>query len=419
MVALPTPTAALKRSLFTPRTLTQTLALAGSLLLPALSLADSSSDRLAQPPLTSALAQQSLLLDITQAGNRLVAVGERGHVLYSDDKGQHWQQADVPSRSALTAVFFSDSQHGWAVGHDGLILASTDGGAHWHKQLDGKDINQLQLDVARQQLAALQQTLADSADPDQQETLELAIEEAEYAVEDAVSATEDGPGAPLLDIWFANAQHGFVVGAYGTLLRTQDGGSSWQSVANGPDNPDRLHLNAINATTSGQLLIAGEAGSLFRSSDHGDSWQTLDSPYEGSFFGISQSQTNGVLLYGLRGHAFHSADNGDNWQAINSTSQTSYFSSTRLADGSVLLVGGNGSLSHASSSQPQLQPLKKRERRPLSGLVALDDRLVLIGAGGISSRALPPALLSETARSAEKPTLAAHKPGNSNPQEAL
>ena len=76
-------------------------------------------------------AAQSLLIDIARAGERLVAVGERGHVLYSDDSGQRWIQAPVPVSVMLTAVWFLDAQHGWAVGHDGMIIATDDGGASW------------------------------------------------------------------------------------------------------------------------------------------------------------------------------------------------------------------------------------------------------------------------------------------------
>ena len=38
---------------------------------------------------------RSLLLDVTAAGDRLVAVGEYGTVLYSDDGGKGWRQAHV------------------------------------------------------------------------------------------------------------------------------------------------------------------------------------------------------------------------------------------------------------------------------------------------------------------------------------
>ena len=68
-------------------------------------------------------AASSLFLDLAMAGSRIVAVGERGQVLLSDDQGATWRQAkSVPTRTMLTAVFFADREYGWAVGHDETIL---------------------------------------------------------------------------------------------------------------------------------------------------------------------------------------------------------------------------------------------------------------------------------------------------------
>ena len=52
-------------------------------------------------------AVKSLLLDVAKAGSRLVAVGERGHILVSDDNGQTWQQKPVPVNQMFNAVHFS------------------------------------------------------------------------------------------------------------------------------------------------------------------------------------------------------------------------------------------------------------------------------------------------------------------------
>ena len=76
------------------------------------------------------LADQSMLLDITRAGDSLVAVGERGHVVTSTD-GKTWTQAEhVPTRSTLTTVF-SVGDRLWAGGHDAVILTSADRGKNW------------------------------------------------------------------------------------------------------------------------------------------------------------------------------------------------------------------------------------------------------------------------------------------------
>jgi hypothetical protein len=83
----------------------------------------------------SELATSALLLGITEAGDRLVTVGEYGHILYSDDRGETWVQAEnVPTRITLTAVSFANDQEGWAVGHDAVILHTSDGGTTWERQ---------------------------------------------------------------------------------------------------------------------------------------------------------------------------------------------------------------------------------------------------------------------------------------------
>ncbi len=80
------------------------------------------------PATESALASQSLLLDISPIGQeQLVAVGQHGHILLSSD-GEQWQQANVPVQSTLTSVYFLNDLLGWAVGHDATILHSQDGG---------------------------------------------------------------------------------------------------------------------------------------------------------------------------------------------------------------------------------------------------------------------------------------------------
>ena len=71
----------------------------------------------------SDMASEALLLDVASAGSRLVAVGEFGHVLLSDDKGTSWRQAaSVPTRNTLVGVTFLDNQTGYAVGHAATIL---------------------------------------------------------------------------------------------------------------------------------------------------------------------------------------------------------------------------------------------------------------------------------------------------------
>lgn len=340
------------------------------------------SDALAERAMVSPLTRHSLLTDLDQVGNKLIAVGERGHILISEDSANSWQQMSVPVRVTLTASYFINEQLGWVVGHDGVVLHTSDGGKHWRKQLDGALANQLMLRHTQLLLAQGEATMQ-AAGPEQLDALEEHLEDLIVAVEDAESFIAEGASRPFLDVWFRNKNEGFIVGAFGLILRTTDGGESWLPWTEQIDNPDILHLNAIRSVGE-CLYIAAEAGFLFRSDDNGKSWTTLDSPYDGTFFGLVGVGEHALIAYGLRGNAFISYDQGNNWASINTGINASLFGATRLDDGSVVLVGdggfslqvnANGQTSHLSQSATKL---------PLSAVINQSDSgLLSVGLGGI------------------------------------
>jgi len=234
------------------------------------------------------LAHRALLLDAVSVGDRICAVGERGHVLFSADNGRNWRQVKVPTRSTLTGVTFYDKHLGWAVGHDGVILRTRDGGNLW--------------------------------------------ERVRYAPDD---------DCPLLDVWFQDDRRGFAIGAYGLCLRTADGGTSWTPIHISEDD---WHLHHMAQSASGRLYIAAEAGQIYRSDDGGDSWITLPSPYDGSFFGVMPLENDALMVFGLRGHVFRSEDAGDHWQQVPTGTVATLADGVRLADGRILLAGLAGTL---------------------------------------------------------------------------
>ena len=92
-----------------------------------------------------------------------------------------------------------------------------------------------------------------------------------------------------MDVWFQDAAQGWAVGAFGTLVTTENGGQHWVNQEKVLDNPDEFHLNAITGDGKGRVFIAGEGGVMFRSLDGGLSWEALEPFYEGSWFGVVYS----------------------------------------------------------------------------------------------------------------------------------
>ena len=232
------------------------------------------------------LAALGLLLDVVNAGDKLVAVGAHGHVVISRDNGSTWTQSLTPTRALLTGVAFPDNEHGWAVGHDGVILATGDGGLTWHHQDNGQSLDTV-----------------------------------------------------LLDVLFLDATHGFAVGAYGRFLSTTDGGLHWTA---GKPSPDEVHFNRITAGPDGYLYLAGESGTLQVSTDSGKSWSKVAVPYDGSLFGILPLKNGRIVAYGLRGHILRSDDHGANWEPENSDVKVLIMGGTRLKPGAIVLGGQGG-----------------------------------------------------------------------------
>jgi len=322
-----------------------------------------------EPAIQAPLADESLLLDVTEHQDGFVAVGSRGHVLLSEN-GRDWRQAQsVPVQATLTRVT-SYGRRLWAVGHDAVVLSSSDGGENWFIQ---------------------------HRDPEAQE--------------------------PLLDVLFINPNEGFAIGAYGRFMTTADGGINWEShrltdrvtseaidwaalarqqggletiseeFQDGADaDPEarvnkgcyefgECHLNAILQTGADELMIAAEAGYGFRSVDEGETWEAFRFPYPGSMFGLV-GQSECVLAFGLRGHVQKSCDFGSSWDEVPTDSEQTLMGGDVRPGGTAILVG-------AAATRVTLTPGGRMDVKAdrlgsdYAAVVVTDGGLLLVGENGV------------------------------------
>jgi len=227
-----------------------------------------------RPAVKTTAAALAPMLGATRAGKRLVAVGDFGIVLLSDDEGRSFRQAaSVPVSSTLTAVAFADDKHGWAVGHWGVILYTADGGENW-----------------------------------------------------SIQRIDTGEDRPLFSVHFFDAREGIAVGLWSLVLRTRDGGKSWESLEM-PAPPEGgrgdRNLFRIFASPQGSLFVAAERGAVLRSDDRGDTWRYLNTGYKGSFWSGIALGDGTLLVAGLRGTLYRSVDDGKTWQNVPTGSKSS------------------------------------------------------------------------------------------------
>ena len=270
------------------------------------------------------------LVGLTHAGPRLIAVGDYGVIVLSDDAGATWRQARaVATRELLTAVTFVDANRGFAVGHGGTILRTDDAGESWMRVREAPD------------------------------------------------------EGPLLAVWFEDARHGIAVGAFGVAIETRDGGTRWTRVAVGEGDLRDRHLNGIVALGDATLLITAEAGALFRSGDGGHSWSLQKVPYNGSLWGGLALRDGAVLVFGMRGHVLRSDDQGRTFTDIPSGTNQSLTAGAQRADGTIVLVGLGGTIAQSIDGGRAYEVTVRPERQTFTALVEAASGLVLTATTGV------------------------------------
>lgn len=314
--------------------------------------------------LMSARATSAVLLSIKKSGDRIIAVGERGTVLYSRDRGGRWRQGQVPTSVTLTNVSFSPAGVAWAVGHGGMILRSADAGARWGKLLDGARAAEIEYAAARA-----------GGDPER--------------LAGAERLRADGPDKPFFDLYFWDEDHGLVVGAYGLIFATADGGRNWRSLMDVSANPDGKHLYAIERVGD-DLYIAGEQGLLLKSADFGRSFKKLDSPYQGTWFGaLGLGKSGAMVLYGLRGHAYISGGGGQAWRQLDLGKDLTVTAALAMADGAIVLGDETGRVLRSTDGGAHFEALPLADASYVAGMVeAGPGNLVLVGPRGVRQVAL-------------------------------
>ena len=330
-----------------------TLAVLAALVTGAWAVPDKSPrDVLDTPALMSTLAAHSLVNGLTLAGQRVVAVGQRGHVLLSDDQGKSWQQASVPVSSDLVAVSFPSAEHGWAVGHDGVVLASSDSGRNWVRQLDGRTMG-----------AALVQYYTASGD-------------AKWLAE-AQRFASQGAENPLLDVWFDDANNGIVVGAFGLAMRTADGGKTWQPLMHATDNPKALHLYAVRRV-GGELYIAGEQGLLLKLDRASGRFTAVTIPYQGTLFGVVGNE-RAVVAFGLRGNVVRSTDHGRTWAAVPTGVTVGLTAATLDESGRIVLTSQAGHVLVSGDDGATFTQLKAERALPAAAVTRAGAGTLVVG----------------------------------------
>lgn len=231
-------------------------------------------------------AQPQGFYDVHSAdGNTVWAVGNGGRVFRSVNGGATWAQF-FPSSNTLRAVQAIGTAV-WVAGDSGKVYRSTTFGETW-------------------------------------ETLSLA-----------------SPSTHFTALQFLDNQVGFLIGSNGTILKTTDGGATWNS-----KTPASLaNFNALSFRDDQVGFVVGKNGKVQRTIDGGETWTEVNHRAwdDKEIFSVS-AKGNLVYLTGEDGLAFKSTDGGNTWIALNfkTDSRSNVTGVFIQSPDSVFFIGGGG-----------------------------------------------------------------------------
>lgn len=248
----------------------------------------------------------------------IVITGQKGLAIKSSDKGQTWQKLETGTKRDLLSVAFPTAQSGIAVGDFGTMIRTEDGGTTWSK-------------VELPSNFQLPEEFAEIVQPGDVLLYDVAFATPEqgWVVGEfgVIFTTADGGKTWLMQespvettlfgVYFADTQNGWATGIEQVMLRTSDGGQTWRELKVAGDNKGFV-LGIYDVAVRGTVGWAiGDSGLLLRTTDGGETWTQVELPIRlaGNWFrGIGLSPGTSGIIVGSEGEIL--VTNGDSYREL-------------------------------------------------------------------------------------------------------
>ena len=178
-------------------------------------------------------------------------------ILATTDGGARWHAQTVPAGvDSLKAVQFIDDETGWAIGTPGVVLRTTDGGSTWKRSRLAPQANPLDLDFVDGKYGWVCGTIG------------LGGNFGYHTVNGGLTWTRESiPGDVSSAVDFIDRKHGYRVGDSGLVAATSDGGKTWNFL---PTSAPSSYLFDVRMWGDGTGYVVGQFGTIMKTVTGGE-----------------------------------------------------------------------------------------------------------------------------------------------------
>ena len=266
--------------------------------------------------------------------------GDEGVVLRTDDGGRTWQQQSSGVEAGVNDIYFRDKEDGYLLAAN-RVLATEDGGRTWRP---GARFAPADFDGATPELYSVRFTSKKRG------WIVGSVSRGDRVLDSLLLRTDDGGaswqrvGAPvkveLLHLDFRGEKRGWIVGDRGTILHTADGGETWrQQRAN--TTATLYHVDFEDDETG---WAVGERSTILRTTDGGATWLAVEVPVIGpraTLLSVAFANKDDGWIVGRSGTILRSADGGRTWVRQDSGTRQHIYA-LHVRDKRAWAVGGDG-----------------------------------------------------------------------------
>jgi photosystem II stability/assembly factor-like uncharacterized protein len=263
-------------------------------------------------PLDLAELRQNLFGTCFTSEQEVFMVGELGRIFHSADGGASWQRQLTDTRRPFLAVSCVGPGQAWIAGKEGILYRTTDGGASWQSVKSGSNRHVFALqfvDAQRGHAAGDYGAMVHTEDGGQTWTQQR-VPESFSLPEEAIDMGVEPGDVNLYGISYGDRDHVWVVGEFGTIMASADGGQTWTQQR----APFESTLFGVHFTDAQHGWAVGIDSVIIATVDGGATWTVQTPPVRGrSFYDVALRGQRGWIV-GESGTLLSTADGGATWQ---------------------------------------------------------------------------------------------------------